>query len=205
MEKIYLIRHGESQWNTIKKIQGQKDIPLTKKGLNQAHLIGNRLISENIDKIYSSDLKRAYITAKIIGNKIGLEATAMKEFREMNFGVWEGMTNKEILEKSYNEMEIWRKNPEKLNLEKAESLEMVQERAMNGINKIINENKEKNNILVVSHGATIKTIILGLLNIDLTHFKNLTINNVGLTIIEFREYNPVIKILNDTCHLKECL
>ncbi|QQY80650.1 putative phosphoglycerate mutase [Keratinibaculum paraultunense] len=205
MKKIYLVRHGESQWNPIKKIQGQTDIPLTKKGLNQAHLIGNRLISENIDKIYSSDLKRAYTTAKIIGNKIKLEVTIMKEFREINFGIWEGMTNEELLQNFYDEIQIWRRNPEKLSLEKSESLQMLQERAMKGINNIIAENKEKSNILVVSHGATIKTIILGLLNIDLTHFKNLTISNTGLTIIEFREYNPVIKILNDICHLKECL
>ena len=57
--------------------------------------------------------------------------------------------------------------------------------------------------MIVSHGVTLKTLILGLLDMDLVHFKNLTINNVGLSIVEFREYNKVLKLLNDTSHLKE--
>lgn len=205
MKKIYLVRHGESQWNIVKKIQGQKDIPLTNRGIKQAHLIGNRLVGEKIDRIYSSDLERAYITAKIIGDKMGLKVVPMKEFREIAFGIWEGLTDDEMVENFHREMEIWRSNPEKLNIEGAETLEILQIRAMKGIEKIIQENKDDHNLLVVSHNATIKTIILGLLGMDLTHFKNLTIGNVGLTIIEFREYNPVLKVLNDTCHLKECL
>ncbi len=205
MKKIYLVRHGESQWNIVKKIQGQKDIPLTNRGIKQAHLIGNRLVGEKIDRIYSSDLERAYITAKIIGDKMGLKVVPMEEFREIAFGIWEGLTDDEMVENFHREMEIWRSNPEKLNIEGAETLEILQIRAMKGIEKIIQENKDDHNLLVVSHNATIKTIILGLLGMDLTHFKNLTIGNVGLTIIEFREYNPVLKVLNDTCHLKECL
>ncbi len=136
---------------------------------------------------------------------MGLKVVPMEEFREIAFGIWEGLTDDEMVENFHREMEIWRSNPEKLNIEGAETLEILQIRAMKGIEKIIQENKDDHNLLVVSHNATIKTIILGLLGMDLTHFKNLTIGNVGLTIIEFREYNPVLKVLNDTCHLKECL
>lgn len=205
MKKIILIRHGESKWNTLKKIQGQKDISLTDKGLKQAQLISNRLAKEKIDKIYSSDLRRAYLTAEAIGNKIGLGVTPMKEFREINFGIWEGMSNDKMLQEFYDDVLIWRSNPEKLKIKGAESIEELQKRAMKGINRIIDDNAEHDNLLIVSHSATIKTIILGLLNMDLTYFKNLTISNVGLTIIEFREYNRVLKVLNDTCHLKENL
>lgn len=205
MKKIILIRHGESKWNTLKKIQGQKDISLTAKGLKQAQLIGNRLKKEKIDKIYSSDLKRAYITAETIGNKIGLDVTPMKELREINFGIWEGMSNDQMLQEFYDDVLLWRSNPEKLKIEGAESIEELQKRAMKGINKIIDDSDEHDNFVIVSHSATIKTIILGLLDMDLTYFKNLTISNVGLTVIEFREYNRVLKVLNDTCHLKESI
>lgn len=205
MNKIYLVRHGESQWNILKRIQGQRDIPLTHRGLNQAHLIGNRLVGEKIDRIYSSDLKRAYTTAKIIGDKIGLEVIPMKEFREINFGIWEGLSDEEMVANFYDEMQIWRRNPEKLHIEGAETLEMLQIRAMKGVKKVIQEDDQDHNFLIVSHSATIKVIILGLLDIDLAHFKNLTIGNVGLSIIELREYNSVLKTINDTCHLKECL
>ena len=184
MRKIFLVRHGESQWNTLKKIQGQQDIPLTEGGLKQANLIGNRLMNEKIDRIYSSDLIRAFDTAKVIG------------------GIWEGMSNEKMLLKYHDEYLMWKRVPEKLKIEGAESLEELQSRAMNGINKIMRNGKD-DNILIVSHSATLKTIILGLLDIDLTYFKNLTLDNVSLTIIEIRDYNRVLKVINDTCHIKE--
>ena len=203
MKKIYLIRHGESEWNILKKIQGQKDIPLTKKGIQQAKLVGKRLMDENINKIYSSDLKRAYDTAKIIGDYIKIEPVYTKGFREINFGIWEGLSNN-IMNREYrDEIYLWRKEPEKLKIQGAETLYEVQERAINSLNAIVHSEDE--NILIVSHGVTLKTMILGLLNMDLAYFKNLTIDNVGLSIIEFREYNKVLKLLNDTSHIKENL
>ncbi|CCQ92672.1 Phosphoglycerate mutase/fructose-2,6-bisphosphatase [[Clostridium] ultunense Esp] len=202
MKKIYLVRHGESEWNVLKKIQGQQNIALTQKGIEQAHLIGERLINENIEKIYSSDLNRAYITAKIIGNKLNLAITPMKEFREINFGVWEGISNDKMIEEHQDDLALWRNEPEKLQIEGAETLKELQIRAMNGLNKIIH-NDRIDNVLIVSHSATLKTIILGLLNMNLANFKNLTINNVSLSIVEIREHNKVLKLFNDICHIKE--
>lgn len=203
MKRIYLVRHGESEWNIIKKIQGHKDTQLTPKGLNQAKLLGKRLKEDNIkiDRIYSSDLTRAYKTAQIIAENLNLDVTPMKEFREISFGIWEGMTNDEIIKNYKKEQILWRNEPEKLHVKGAETLEELQKRAMKGINKIIHQDVK--NILVVSHSATLKTIILGMLGIDLNFFKNLTISNVSLSIIELRDYNNVLKLFNDTNHLKE--
>jgi len=202
MKKIYLIRHGESEWNILRKIQGHKDIPLTDRGIKQANLIANRLVYEDIDIIYSSDLKRACDTARTIGNKIGLEPNLRKEFREINFGAWEGLSNDTIGSEYREEIHLWRKEPEKLKITGGETLKEVQIRALRELENIINTNQDKN-ILIVSHGVTLKTMILGILDMDLFYFKNLTINNASLTIIEFREYNKVLKVLNDTSHLKE--
>ena len=202
MKKIFLVRHGESQWNVLKKIQGQQDVPLTDRGMKQANLIGNRLVHERIDRIYSSDLKRAYDTAEIIGKRLSLNVIPTKEFREIDFGIWEGMSNDKMHIEYYNELCLWRKEPERLKVEGAESLRELQLRAMAAVNKIIN-NEVGDNILIVSHSATLKTIILGLLNMDLAYFKNLTLGNVSLSIVENRDYNRVMKVLNDTCHIKE--
>ncbi|MBZ2173788.1 histidine phosphatase family protein [Schnuerera sp. xch1] len=204
MKKIYLVRHGESKWNILKKIQGQYDIELTQRGLNQADLIGKRLVDEKIKKIYSSDLIRAYKTAEIIGNKLKLDIVPMEEFREINFGMWEGLSIDEIKSRYSKDYALWRKEPEKLKIKDAESLFELQSRAIKGINKIIN-NDNINNILIVSHSATIKAMILGLLDIDLKNFKNFSLKNVSLSIIEMRDYNNVLSLLNDTNHIKEKL
>lgn len=201
MKKLFLVRHGESEWNKLKKVQGQKDIPLTEKGIEQAKLIGKRLINEGIEKIYTSDLKRAYDTARIIGKMLNIKVIPSKELREINFGIWEGLTSDIIKSKFSKEHELWLKNPEMLKVEGAESILDLQLRAMNEINKIISD-ENIDNVLIVSHSATLKTIILGLLNMDIGYFKNMTLNNVSLSIIEFRQYNRVLSLLNDTSHLK---
>lgn len=205
MNRIYLARHGESQWNILNIIQGQKDIPLTNKGILQAQLLGKRLINEKIDKIYSSDLSRAHETAKIIGEIINVDVVPMKEFREINFGIWEGMSKEELLANYKWEYELWMREPEKLVLEGGETLAELQYRAMEGIKKILSSKKDNcNNILIVSHNATIKALILGLLDISISNYKNLTLGNASLSIIECKQYNRVLKSFNNTDHMKEC-
>ena len=200
MKKLYLVRHGESEWNKLKKIQGQQDVSLTNKGIEQAKITGKRLMKEKIQKIYSSDLKRAYDSAKIIGEILNVEVIPLKELREINFGIWEGLTEDIVKSKFNKEHEKWLKEPEKLKNEGAETIKELQERVMKGVNKIINQEKV-DNILIVSHSAALKTIILGLLGMDLSYFKNLSLKNLSLSIIEFRQYNRVLTLLNDTNHL----
>ena len=186
----------------MKRIQGQKDTFLTFKGEKQAEKIANRLVSEEIDIIYSSDLKRANETANIIGEKLNLQVTPSEAFREIKFGSWEGLSTEELTEKNSEEHFIWLNQPHNFKMDGAETLYEVQKRAMNKIDSILKSNPNKN-ILVVSHGATIKTIILGYVGIDLKYYNRMTLNNTSLSIIEFRDRNNVIKLLNDTCHLEE--
>ena len=201
MKKLFLVRHGESEWNVLKRIQGQQNVALTDRGKLQARLFAKRLLNENIDSIYSSDLDRAYNTAVIIGNMLKIDVNPMPGLREIDFGKWEGISYDNISDIDSKEIILWRKAPEKLKVDGAETLEELQLRAMSEIYRIMDTEK-KHNVLIVSHSATLKTIILGLLDMKLSNFKNITLDNVGLTIIEFRDYNRVLKLLNDTNHLK---
>ncbi|MCQ4921682.1 histidine phosphatase family protein [Tissierella carlieri] len=202
MTKLFLIRHGQSEWNKLNMIQGQKNTILTDLGREQALSLGNRLINEDIDIIYASDLSRAYTTAKIISDVIHKPLISSESLREINFGPWEGLSIGEIQEKYNSEYSIWLREPQSLNMKGAETLQILQERVMKYIDHIIDENKGKN-IAVVSHGAALKALILGLLNIDISHYKNISLKNVSLSIIEFRDYNRVLTSLNDISHLKE--
>ncbi|NLY85884.1 MAG: histidine phosphatase family protein [Tissierellia bacterium] len=201
MTKIYLIRHGQSEWNLLSKVQGQKDANLTDLGREQARKLGERLIDEDIDIIYSSDLSRALETAKIISSIINKPIVESKEIREINFGIWEGLTLEEILKKHKEQYLIWMKNPVQFKLEGAETLEALKDRVMNYVEKIILENKDKN-IAIVSHNATLKIIILNLLGMGNAFYKNISLHNVSLSIVECRQYNNVLTLLNDTSHLK---
>ncbi len=92
MGRWFIVRHGETEWNVVGRIQGHSDIPLSRKGREQAHTVARRLAAAPLDVVYCSDLSRASETARIIlGDRdIPLHATA--ELRERDYGVFEGLT-----------------------------------------------------------------------------------------------------------------
>jgi len=202
MNRLFLVRHGETEWNTMKRVQGHTDTTLTEKGLEQTRRISNRLYKENIDVIYASDLRRAYRTAEIIGDKLNLGVHSLKELREINFGCWEGLTANEVKEKYREEHLLWMQEAHKLILPGAETLLDVQQRMLKSVWELLKIHSNKN-LLLVSHGTAIKTLILGILDIDISNYNKISLDNTSLSIIEFRDFNPVIRQLNDTSHLRE--
>lgn len=204
MTKIYFIRHGESDWNIISKVQGQKNSLLTDKGKEQAKKIAKRLKNHKIDVIYSSDLTRAHETAIAIGNEKNIEPITNPNLQEMNFGIWEGMLFSDIEVKYEEDYLKWRQCPEFLEIPEGETLKSLEERVGKEIREII-KNHQGENILVVSHGTALKTMILSLLDISLDNYKNLAMGNVSLSIVEVRDHNNVLLTYNDTSHLEESL
>ncbi len=202
MKKLFLTRHGESKWNKLKKVQGQQDIKLTSKGIKQAEKLAKRLNNQNIDAIFTSDLSRAYETAKIIRAENITDIIKMKELREIQFGPWEGLSMEELVTNYEAEYKLWLKTPHKLNLENVETVHELKKRAKRALD-IILENRDLENILIVAHGAILKAIFLVLLDLEDSSFSKFTLDNVSLSVVEFRQYNNVLKLFNDTNHLWE--
>lgn len=201
MKRIYFIRHGESDWNKKKRVQGQKNTKLTEKGRKQAHLLGKKLNKLNIDIIYSSDLDRAKETSEIINEYINSELILSKMLREMNFGNWTGKLLQNIKENKKEDYNKWMTYPELVKFDSGESLEDVKKR-MNKFFKEILKNDMYKDIAIVSHGSTIKMGIIALLKAENSLYKNMSIHNTSLTVIELRDYNNVLLRFNDTSHLE---
>jgi broad specificity phosphatase PhoE len=94
---ILLVRHGETDWNLERRVQGHSDTPLNETGRRQAIELATALTDDPVDAVYSSDLVRAHETATILAARKGLGVTVLTELRERNFGTWEGFTDQEIL------------------------------------------------------------------------------------------------------------
>lgn len=200
MIRLFLVRHGETFWNKERRAQGIKDIKLTEQGKTQGVFLAEKLKNEDIDLIYSSDLSRAYETAKILGDKLDKSVHVLSGIREMNFGKWEGLTIDEIQAKYQNIYAVWGKTPHMAQVPGAETLIQVQERAMKAVYNIINKNPNKN-IVLVSHGVAIKVIIFGLLDLDLSNYTKIRQDNTAINIIDVKCDQNVLVQLNDTCHL----
>ena len=157
--KLLFVRHGETDWNVEKKIQGGTDTELNETGIEQARKLGQKLAKQKlaIAKIYSSKLKRAYKTAQIVGQIVGVEVESAEGLEEMNLGQWEGMRWREVREVYSAEYEEWHRNRRYQRTPYGESYQELLERLLPALEKIIQ--KEKGTVLVVTHSADIVTLL----------------------------------------------
>jgi len=201
MQKIFLIRHGQTEWNLKGKTQGKQDSNLTEKGINDAKLLAKRLMEEHIDVIYSSTLKRAKDTAKIISDELYMPILYDDGLVELNYGEWEGLTIEEIRAKYPEELDNWFNRPHLAIFPMGEELQKAQERIVRTFNNIVNSNKDKN-ILIVGHSTMIKLLLLNLLDMNLSGYNRLKQSNCALNVIGIRRDEHVLLQYNDTCYIK---
>ena len=190
---IYLVRHGQTNWNILGKTQGHGNSDLTEKGIDQAKDLADAMVKYPIDYIYSSDLGRAVQTAEIIADKFDKEVIATPSLREMGFGEWEGLLIKEIQEKYGDVYKTWRNEPHLAEIPGGETLHIIKERTDKFL-KELNEKYDGKHIVLVTHSVTARVILLSVLNSS--------VGNTALNVIEFRNYGPVVIKMNDTSHIK---
>ncbi|PPK47000.1 histidine phosphatase family protein [Clostridium algidicarnis] len=200
---IYIARHGETKWNIEGRMQGFKNSDLTQRGISDARSLGESLKDIDFDCIYSSPLGRALDTAKYIRQDDNTKIILDDSLKELNLGLWEGMTHEEIKEKYPIQYNNFREHPESFESQGGESFLELIKRVEKGLNNIIKDENHEN-ILIVTHTCVIKAISIIVKGNDVKDFWNLPfINNTSLTILEV--INKEIKVLleADVSHLKQ--
>ena len=189
MGKLILIRHGQTDMNKDQLYYGRLDVPINETGKEQAENTRKNLVELEIDydKIYSSPMKRAYETAEIVNYK-NLEIEKDDELREMDFGIFEGLSYKEIIKKYPEEMEKLKKDWKTYSYVTGENPFMLQKRALKFLEKI---EKNKNN-MVVTHWGIICTLLSFLFSSELEGYWKYQVKNGGIVIIEFADGYPVL-------------
>lgn len=157
--KLYLTRHGETEWNVHSRIQGQTDTALNETGIRQARELAERLKKERlaIGRIYTSRQLRAYETAQIVAELLGLNVIVKDGLEEINLGKWEGYTWKQVRELFHEEYEEWHENRRYQVPPGGESYQQLLERLIPVLHSIIKEEQE--DVLVVTHSAVIMTLL----------------------------------------------
>lgn len=195
--RIILIRHGQTRANLEKRYIGTTESPLTSYGKYQANSLKKRIAAKTIDKVFVSSSKRALDFSKIVfGNRQRKVLTAL---REMNFGIFEGLTHSQILKKHPQIYDKWFKNPQRFNIPEAESFIDFRMRIFKALKEIVAGNCGKT-IAIVTHGGPIRMILGKVLKL-----KNLWEVMPGLasiSIIEFNKDKPKILLFNDRSHYK---
>lgn len=162
MTEIWLVRHGETPWNAVNRVQGWEDIPLNENGIEQAQALARHMkrlsdTGEKLNAIYSSDLKRAHHTASIVAESIGLPLIVEPGIRERHFGVLQGLIYNEMEQHQPEAYRIWRSRDPDLDMPEGESLGFFHHRVVNAINSLAVKHPDER-IMVVSHGGAMDII-----------------------------------------------
>lgn len=177
---LYIMRHGKTEWNALRKLQGQTDIPLNDEGREMAREACEKYKDINIDKCYCSPLCRAKETAKLVLAGRDIPITYDDRLKEMNFGVYEGIENSFSIPDC--PVNVLFKDPANyLAVENGESLEEVFARTGDLLeNEILPQVEDGKDILIVGHGAMNSTIICRMRGLDKGHLWDEPIENCRL-------------------------
>ena len=202
--RIYLVRHGATQLTAENRFSGAVGVDLSEEGRRQAARLGDRLRRDGIDAIYSSPLSRAVETATIIGDRCGLTPAIVDGLREIDHGHWEGLTRAEVEERFSTEYKAWEEDPFTYAPEGGESGVAVLARALPCIRDVVTKHPAQN-VLVVSHKATIRILISSLLGFDARGYRDrLDQAPACLNVLDFRDPVHVrLMLFNDTSHYSE--
>lgn len=184
--KIYLVRHGETEWNKEYRLQGQADTRLNDYGRELAVITAEALKDIPFDVIYHSPLSRAEETAVILKRDRKIDCIADERIKEMSFGIAEGCHIGTIKNNPQDPMYSFLKKPgDFIPPEKGESFEEVAERSAAFMKETILPLEETcKNVLIVAHGAVNRTILNAIAGIPVSDFWNIRLKNCAVSIID---------------------
>lgn len=200
VQRVYVIRHGLTDWNDAGRWQGSLQVPLNDHGREQAQLLANSLRHTPISAIYASDLSRAYETAEILGRALNLSPITDARLQEVNLGVFQGNTRAEIIEKFPDEWTAMHADWYDFRPPNGESRRQAQERMFGAWQDIIARDNSAE-IALVSHGMAIRLLLLRLFEMHDEMLRHAEFGNTSITIVERNGDGWHLAQLADVKHL----
>lgn len=198
--RLLLVRHGESTWNAAHRTQGQKDPPLSQRGVCQARELAGRLAGRRLEGFYCSDLTRARQTAELIASEVGLDPVEEPGLREIALGAWEGRTREEIMAAFPDRWAAWSRAPDWDVVPGGEGAQPFADRVVSTLRRL-QERHPHGDVLCVTHGGVVQVALLDVVGRSSRGMFPFLIQNCSLTIVQHAGGRRVVTAVNDTCHL----
>lgn len=200
IDRLILVRHGETLHNVEGIAQGWSDSALSARGEAQVAKIAARVRSMRPTSIYASTLPRALTTAGVISKELGLPVQPLDDLREMNCGDWEGRSFLEIRAEQAEFYARWVDDPTVAcpNGESFHDVWVRMQRAIDTIER--NERSDRARPVIVTHATAIRITATGLLGLPLTVARSFAQENAAVNIIERRPERHILRLWNDTTH-----
>jgi alpha-ribazole phosphatase len=200
--RLFLVRHGETEWNAAHRIQGQTDVPLNEQGLRQASAVAAYLAAESLTAVYASNLSRARQTAEAIAAVHGLPVHLAPELREVDFGEWEGLDEAAIAARFPEEYRLWREDSLRHRPPGGETIAALRARAAQVYDRVVAAHAGET-VALVGHGGSIRALVLHAIGLPLEAYSRLRMRNAAVSLVEIGDRGPVLARFNHTCFLEE--
>jgi probable phosphoglycerate mutase len=202
--RICIIRHGETDWNVEKRIQGHTDVPLNETGRVQALAMAFNAAHQRFRAIYSSDLARAVETARVLAQREGHEVTQLPQLRERHFGIFQGITAAEGAERYPQAYAHYLARDPDYDFESGESLVRFAARVADGIARIVRHHAGQT-IAAVSHSGVLDVVYRRATGRPLSTPRDFAIPNCALNWFRFDGQGWHLEAWGDRHHLREVL
>jgi 2,3-bisphosphoglycerate-dependent phosphoglycerate mutase len=202
--RITVLRHGETAWNALTRIQGHLDIGLNETGLWQAQQAGQALAGEDVHAVISSDLSRAYATARAVARHHDLTVQSRQDLRERGFGQFEGMTYAEIEAQMPQQAMLWRKRDPHFAPDGGESLLAFRDRIARAMMQLAQQHAGQH-VVVVAHGGVLDIIYRMATGLDLQAARTWALANASINRVLFNGEHFSLVGWDDTRHLSGSL
>jgi broad specificity phosphatase PhoE len=201
--RILLVRHGETEWNRIKRFQGRSNLPLNQTGKKQIRALALALKDAPITAIYTSPLIRAMETAILI-RSFHPSVPIMEDegLMEMDLGEFDGMEAQHWIERYPNYRKTWQRAPSSVKMPGGESLQEVQTRAVEALERITKEYPPEVTLLICTHNFVICSILCHALEISLDNFREIKQETAALNIVYKKGKQFRVESVNDRAHLQ---
>ena len=200
MTRFVLVRHGQTEWNRVERFRGRKDLLLDATGLRQALAAALRIKDWPVAAVYSSPLRRALETAKVIANQLDLPVEPLDGLIDLDFGDWQGLAAEEAAKQDGGLHKVWLERPDQVRFPGGEGLADVRDRVVAAVEDIAVKNPDRV-VVLVSHNVVCRVLLCSLLGLDNSHFWQVGQDVCAINAFEIREGVPTVTLINDTCHL----
>ncbi|HJW54812.1 MAG TPA: histidine phosphatase family protein [Burkholderiaceae bacterium] len=206
MTEVLLIRHGETAWNAVKRLQGHLDVPLNAKGEQQAAALGRALRDEPLDAVFSSDLQRALHTAQALAAPRGMEVQVDPGLRERCYGAFEGMMYADIGQRYPEAYAAWQARdidarfPQGVHV--AETLREFSQRVIHTMTRILEQGCYRK-VALVTHGGVLECAYRAAQGVGFAHPRDFDILNASVNRLQWTGSGLKLLQWGDVSHLKD--
>jgi broad specificity phosphatase PhoE len=200
MTTIYLIRHGQTDWNKEEIFRGRADVPLNDRGRDEAWALSRYLEGVSVDACYSSPLGRARETAEIVARPHSVDVNIDDGIIDVDYGEWQGFSEAKVRKNYAETYQRWHERPHHIKFPGGESLSAVRKRALPSL-EVIRAGYPDGVVFVVAHRVVTKVVMCAVLGLGNAAFWRIRQDNCAFNVIEYSPNGAVVRTMNDICHM----